>query len=246
MCSCIPDWVTHRDTPVLTKPQHFKLNHQFLSKRMDPPATLALLGYCADWPLSASLLRKCANNPTASTQAVLFLLDSHSSSLWTALGCPEVKYKGLQKAQEINFTNENPSGWMETPLSQSHLPLSSGVVHLDVILIDDSSLYKSPRPAVPGSSPGSSSASEHWLPAQESLSSPSPATGNLGWDENLSFVSRGGTTRGTFLTLAFSQMGWGKAGCRDAGVGNSWNATDVMIQFCKMRAPLTFSKRSHR
>lgn len=58
--------------------------------------------------------RKCANNPTAPTEAVLLLLGSHSSSIWTALGCQKVKYKGLQEAQDINFTNRNPSGWKGT------------------------------------------------------------------------------------------------------------------------------------
>lgn len=41
-------------------------------------------------------------------------------------------------------------------------------------------------------------------------------------------------------------MGWGKAGCREGGVGNFWTVIDVITQFCKMRASLTFSKWSHQ
>lgn len=76
---------------------------------------------------------------------MLFLLGSHSSSFRTALGCPKAKYKGLQEAQEINFTNGNPPGWKGTLLPtvpEPPAPLLCGDTHM--ILMDEGSLHMIP------------------------------------------------------------------------------------------------------
>lgn len=87
---------------------------------MDTPATLAFLGCCADRQASQPLFPK--GNMWTIPQLLFVwcfssLLGSHSSYRWTALGWPKAKYKGLQKAQEINFVNGKPSGWKWTLLS---------------------------------------------------------------------------------------------------------------------------------
>lgn len=83
-----------------------------------------------------------------------------------------------------------------SPLSQSHLPLSSGVIHLDIILIDEGSLYMIPTTSSARKKPRKQQWEWALAPCMRIAQLSFPCHRKPGWGENLSFVSRGGFTRG--------------------------------------------------